>query len=283
MDIQPSTNDIVRDLFVRTADENYITARWCAMNHLNSDFLWLGVHCLEKYMKAALLLNGKSAKGYSHDIVELYGPLKKVAGPLIRDTLEKPDGLSIGRWAGATTPEFLERLLQSGNADNRYLLYGYVTRGADLFMLDQLVFDIRRLACSLDGAVFRSSDVGAAKITNRQLLSQNPLFHPTLHMPLDALIEGKSESPVRFAALNLNFSFAPEDFDHQAIQASGAGRNPVLARRILDPLASDDVTAVTEALAVAEWFLANVQASKDGIIEPIKQAMLEARARLSAA
>lgn len=282
MDIQPSIKDIVHDLFVRTADENYITARWCAMNHLNSDFLWLGVHCLEKYMKAALLINGKSAKGFSHDIVKLYSPLKKVAGPLIRDTLEKPEQLSIGHWASATTPEFLERLMRSGNAENRYLLYGYVTHGADLFMLDQLVFDIRRLACSLDQAKFRRSEEGAPRITNRQLLSENPLFSPTLHLPLDMLVAANSESPIRFAALNLNFSFAPEDFEHESIKGSGAARNPVLARRILDPLASDDVTAVAEALAVAEWFMANVQAPKEGIIDPIKLAVAEAKAKLRA-
>jgi len=49
MNIQISKNDLVLELFVRTADENYITARWCAFNQLNIDFLWLSVHALEKY------------------------------------------------------------------------------------------------------------------------------------------------------------------------------------------------------------------------------------------
>ena len=28
-------SSLVQDLFVRTADENYITARWCVFNHLH--------------------------------------------------------------------------------------------------------------------------------------------------------------------------------------------------------------------------------------------------------
>jgi hypothetical protein len=30
--------NVVDELFTRTADENYITARWCAMNGLQTDF-----------------------------------------------------------------------------------------------------------------------------------------------------------------------------------------------------------------------------------------------------
>src|SRR5271166_5984959 len=37
-----SRTSLVQELFVRTADENYMAARWCAVNRLNSDFLWLG-------------------------------------------------------------------------------------------------------------------------------------------------------------------------------------------------------------------------------------------------
>src|SRR6266480_1350660 len=50
---------------------NYVTARWCFHEGLNVDFFWLGVHCLEKYLKAALLLNGRRTIGYGHNIVKL--------------------------------------------------------------------------------------------------------------------------------------------------------------------------------------------------------------------
>jgi hypothetical protein len=60
--ISASKNNLVHELFVRTADENYIAARWCAINRLNTDFLWLAVHALEKYLKAALLVNGHAKR-----------------------------------------------------------------------------------------------------------------------------------------------------------------------------------------------------------------------------
>jgi hypothetical protein len=44
----------------------------------------------------------------------------------------------------------MEHLLRNGNADNRYLIYGYVTHSQDLYMLDAMVFAIRRLICTLD-------------------------------------------------------------------------------------------------------------------------------------
>ena len=48
MSLTASKNSLIGELFVRTADENYITARWCGTNRLNTDFLWLAVHALEK-------------------------------------------------------------------------------------------------------------------------------------------------------------------------------------------------------------------------------------------
>ncbi|TIT06089.1 MAG: hypothetical protein E5W74_30460 [Mesorhizobium sp.] len=49
---------IINEMFVHTADENYIVARWCHDNQLMRDFFWNSVHALEKYMKAVLLFNG---------------------------------------------------------------------------------------------------------------------------------------------------------------------------------------------------------------------------------
>jgi hypothetical protein len=90
MNVQTSKNDLVLELFVRTADENYITARWCAFNLLNTEFLWLSVHVLEKYLKAVLLVNGKSSKSYGHDIERLYRDVKSIAGSLLPDKPHHP-------------------------------------------------------------------------------------------------------------------------------------------------------------------------------------------------
>ena len=43
---------IVQKLFVATADQYYITARWAYQNELNIDFFWLATHAMETYLKA---------------------------------------------------------------------------------------------------------------------------------------------------------------------------------------------------------------------------------------
>src|SRR5262249_2855972 len=96
--VAASKTSLVHDLFGRTADENYITARWCAVNGLQTDFLWLAVHALEKYLKAVLLLNGKTSKGYNHEIVELYTGVRALAGPLLPERLQRPQDLDIEFW-----------------------------------------------------------------------------------------------------------------------------------------------------------------------------------------
>lgn len=55
-------HDIVKELFLKTADQTYVVARWCFLNGLYLDFYWNALHALEKYLKAVLLVNGRSAK-----------------------------------------------------------------------------------------------------------------------------------------------------------------------------------------------------------------------------
>ena len=72
-------HSIVNELFIATADDNYIAARWCFHQNLNVDFFWLAVHCVEKYLKASLLLNGENVKKQSHDIVKMFPAVKALA------------------------------------------------------------------------------------------------------------------------------------------------------------------------------------------------------------
>jgi hypothetical protein len=37
-------HSIIKELFIATADDNYINARWCFHENLNVDFFWLAVH-----------------------------------------------------------------------------------------------------------------------------------------------------------------------------------------------------------------------------------------------
>jgi hypothetical protein len=260
-------SDLVQDLFVRTADENYITARWCVFNHLHIDFFWLGVHALEKYMKAVLLLNGFSSvkgphgKKYSHDIIHLYAKVKDLASELLPNLLEKPENLNIHNWVTLTSEKFVQRLYRYGNPDNRYLIYGFSMRSQDLHMLDQMVFAIRRLVCPLDERAFSYRLRTAPAITNRDRLARCVRHRGSLSMPLDTLIDATESSPAREAALELNYAFAPPDFLHEDAPTHRSFREPVIVRRILDPLEQDVETK--EYLKLAEWFLDNVLLPKE--------------------
>jgi hypothetical protein len=63
-DLYAHKHSIADGLYIKTADENYVIARWCCSYNLDTDFFWLAAHSLEKYIKAALLLNEQSAKEY---------------------------------------------------------------------------------------------------------------------------------------------------------------------------------------------------------------------------
>lgn len=278
MSFQASQTNIVHELFVRTADDNYVAARWCAANELDVDFFWLGVHALEKYIKAVLLLNGHTSAGPRHDIVQLYASLQTIAGALLPSTLARPDSSYVGWWRELTPAQFVELMYRDGNPHGRYLIYGYVHHAEHVHMLDQMVFAIRRLICRLDDVIIPDTPASG---TRRQHLDRGGAnYRDHLgHMPLDMLIRQVEDSPRRQAALNLNFSFAPPGFSHTPRPIRSASRNPVLLREVLEPLQSADPSDAREGLALANWLLNNVTLPGD-VQAQIGTAMSAARRRL---
>jgi hypothetical protein len=278
--LQAMKNSIVSDLFTRTADENYITARWCAANGLETDFFWNAVHSLEKYMKAVLLANGNPADKYGHDIIKMHDEIHKFAADVLSTDLSKPVNLPPDLWLPRTLKGFLEHLYGNGNADNRYLIYGFAQHYWDLPLLDQAVFAYRRLICPLDERVIPASMPNAPTLTHRDLLKKQPSYFASVGsgMPLDQLIHSKEDSPLRHAALDMNFPFAPAGYVHTERTLRSASHNPVLFRRIFDPLSSGNADAVKLGLELADWTLQNIRLPRDVKIQ-IEGAMKAARQR----
>jgi HEPN domain-containing protein len=276
--VRAMQNSIINDLFTRTADENYITARWCADNGMRTDFFWLGVHALEKYMKAVLLANGEAADKQGHKIVEIHDEISTFAGDLLPADLEKPADLNIPHWRKQTLRSFLEHLYDNGNADNRYLIFGYAQHFEDVHKLDQAVFAYRRLICALDDRVIPDRVPNAPTFTHRNQLKGNPRHFRSIgsSLPLDRLIRSKEESPLRHTALNLNFSFAPDDYPHTSMAATSASHNPVLFRRIFEPLKSTDIKTAEHGMKIATWTLKNIKLPLD-VKRDIEKAMVAAR------
>jgi hypothetical protein len=140
-DSYASKHSIVNELFIKTADENYVTARFCFAYGLDVDFFWETVHGLEKYLKAALLLNGQSGKGrlvggkrtaYGHNIVDLFAAVQPLAPELIPVKLARPNGIEPYAWSEESTDSFIVRLYDMGNEHNRYQLSGYRRRSPNI-------------------------------------------------------------------------------------------------------------------------------------------------------
>ena len=84
-------NEVVTEMFVDPADHDYVVSRWCYQNCLFGSFFWNAAQAIEKYLKASLLLNGRSSKKFGHDLVRLYDAVTEYADDLLPDGLERPE------------------------------------------------------------------------------------------------------------------------------------------------------------------------------------------------
>jgi hypothetical protein len=244
---------VVRDMFIRTADENYITARWCASNALATDFLWLAFHSVEKYLKAALLLNGQSVLGASHDIEGLFARFEALAGEFLPDLLTRPPRLRMD-WGDLTPKVFVDRLAQQGNPDNRYLVHGHDTDPEDVHRLDSLVFALRRVCHPLESPLVEGPPVW---ISTREALRENPALNLAQALPLDTVIRAP-DTPLRRAALNLNFAFAPPDYPHEAAGRSASWHTASVDFYFFDLLQPNAPEQTADAHALGRWLLDNI-------------------------
>jgi hypothetical protein len=255
---------IVKELFIATADDNYITARWCFHENLNVDFFWLAVHSLEKYLKAVLLLNGQSSKSHQHEIVELFKQVKTFASDLLPTTLVRPEDMPADMWHEEPIETFIERLYLDGQANNRYQLFGYDRRPGDLWKLDQVVFAVRRLCRPLDTSIFPQENT----LTYRETLLNNPKRW-SLQSKLEQTFEGKRGKALLHALLNRNFPFAPEGYEHSPVMTYNfASQNPVLGLRLYEPLelgqehfaAADELWQwVKDNIFIPKWLITDIE------------------------
>lgn len=272
---------VITDMFVYSADENYITARWCAMGKLNTDYLWMAAHSVEKYSKAVLLANGHSSLSFNHNLINLFRSVKNIAGDLMPDQLTMPAELvdefagSDIFWNGVTTERFFARLNDNGDPNNRYRMLGYDYRPSDIFQLDSVVFALRRLVTPLD------QSIEGVPYTNRQILASKPRYKNQLGLPLDKALADLGLTEVSKAALTWNYEFAPKDYEHPPLAGHSASSSSVLLRRVLDPLDSSNRDVAVTGIETATWVLANIfipgKGKNDGVHKQISDAITKAK------
>jgi len=176
--------DIIDETFLFTADEDYLNARFLAFNQHHRSFYWSAAQCLEKYLKANLLLLGISVSDFGHDIENMYQELTKIDSSLSKRELIVPEQLIEIKalWGKRKIGNFVSLVSKHGHPDNRYDYVGVSIEPSTLFKLDQLVYILRN------------------KITESGLYKHCKLS-PELQKYL----------------LDNNFKFAPSSYQHSSI------------------------------------------------------------------
>lgn len=245
---------IIRALFIDTADDNYTLARFCFHAALNIDFFWLAVHCLEKYLKAALLHNGKSSKKYNHNIVELYKDVLLLAPELLPENLSRPEIMPPKLWRDESTKDFIQRLYDNGQPNNRYQIFGYTRRTDDLWKLDEVVFAARRLCKPLEAHFLGEPNPDVPNESIRQWMTKYEGSWK-LGCKLEEIIEGKHSAALQSALLDWNLQFSPAGRAFPPESYLFSASKSMLRHRLLDEL--DSGPQGSDALW--DWVRANIK------------------------
>jgi hypothetical protein len=203
-------NSIIRSFFIDTADHNYIVARWAFSHHLYRDFYWNSLHCLEKYLKAALVLNGISVINKSHNICDMFKDLMDVASDLFPTLLIRPCGIGeTWNWTTETVENFVKRINNLGSPNNRYVYFSYDQKPDDFIKLDGLVFLIRRTCVTLDNYI--GSEIWSLHANYRIWLSSDPTYQPHGKYPTMPNLSEDKKTELHEALFRLNFAFLDDE------------------------------------------------------------------------
>jgi hypothetical protein len=267
-------NNIVTQMFVDTADQNYLIARWAYHRGMFIDFFWNAVHSLEKYLKASLLLNGRSStkssynKNFGHDLRLLFEDVTLYAKTYMPDNLIMPHELDLEHWQEETPIEFLSRFYNLGEANNRYNIFGYTQRWEDLHHFDQMVFYIRRIAFDLNALPLSRTVPLSNNVpqTVGECLARDPSYSPRCSTSrLHKLLTTKGDDELRDAGLKLNFQFAPADYDHfkDGVRLGRSCSESVLYQRIVRQVERGACEyADKETIELANWVINTISLPK---------------------
>jgi len=148
MDLTDRKIDLTLRLYIDPADQDYLAARSAFNNCLFHVFYWCAAQACEKYLKAAILLQDRSAQDYGHDLASLFRDVRQFDRQgVIPEHLDLPETSAIGRsaWQGKPSALYVDYLAKYGSPDNRYAFHGTHVNGPVLHALDILCCAFRRL------------------------------------------------------------------------------------------------------------------------------------------
>jgi HEPN domain-containing protein len=139
VELQVILNAFASDVFRKQADCDYIAARSNYRMRLRQQFLWSAHQAVEKYLKATLLFNGRSAR-----YIPSGGKKKREFGHDLDALLSEVRSISIFHFEIEPEDEkFLSYLSSQGGA-NRYLSTSVYNLPDAILRLDRLVWHVRR-------------------------------------------------------------------------------------------------------------------------------------------
>lgn len=145
--MQPHTITFVERSFRDVADQDYIMARMAYRFDLPLQFIWLAQQAVEKYLKALLLFNNRSALKLRHNVSTAFRRVKQ-----IRDVpFDFPK----------ETANFMDYL---DTRASRYFEFPYGVSTDTLFDLDRTVWFLRRYCDYLRGSMQTGAGKAGSKL-----------------------------------------------------------------------------------------------------------------------
>ncbi len=142
-EVREHLEDLVWEVFIDTAHEDYLSARFMALNGMQRHFYWCAMQTMEKYFKAYLLFNGYKVKDKGHKIIGMFDTLKRDGKIDFLNDLNVPEGFESSgwsvEWGNVKLRDYVDKINDYGSPSSRYDCVGYQYMVTDLFKLDCFV------------------------------------------------------------------------------------------------------------------------------------------------
>lgn len=255
---EASRRDVIRRNFLATADATYITARWQFFNKLDFEFLWNATHALEKYFKAALLLNNIKANDLSHDIEKaFYRTQENLGADLLPNKFPTVLTERIAHITSGDRPEqlgydgpetYVKSLNWQGGAEARYAMSSHRIWTTDLYCFDLTAFLIRRLIENLQLP------------GNIEQLRTNPEASPSRYGLLEN-IYATDDHPLRPTLGKVNYFLNPTPDTSRALRVGALGwraANSAMYNHIVENTESNRPLKRAVSKRLTQWALDNL-------------------------
>ena len=205
---------VIYESFVIPADEDYLTARLLVKSKLYRGFYWSAAQCIEKYLKAYLLLHDVSVKNRKgHSIKPLFEKAIEIDKELKTIDLTIHPDIHIDKnfYEQINLEKFLNDIETYGNADNRYNSVGVDFGIEHLFALDKFVFLLRdkiEVPDIIDSFEKLGSDTESA------LKDYNPWFFKNNPQNKKALPNQDFPKPQEWTLSSTWLNFLKESYNH---------------------------------------------------------------------